>query len=205
MVAIFAGISAFLFLALVAAMHFLKPELKPSLQMISRYAVGKKGWVMQLAFYSFAAGCLLVALAAAPYSRSGVGSYLLILAALATLGLGYYITDSDDIEVKRRSQGSWLHNIFSFIMIPIFPVAVSFVDFELAASGRFANLACELLPTLSILVCLGFAGFFFAFFYSRGRSQKNRPSVPVGYFQRFMVLTYALWIIAISLIVAGIR
>jgi hypothetical protein len=34
------------------ARHFLKPEFDPSWRMVSEYAIGRWGWVMQLAFFS---------------------------------------------------------------------------------------------------------------------------------------------------------
>jgi hypothetical protein len=42
--------AAALFLVLIAVLHILKPEYDPSWRMISEYAIGRFGWVMQLAF-----------------------------------------------------------------------------------------------------------------------------------------------------------
>jgi hypothetical protein len=44
----FAGAATFV--VLLAALHFIKPELDPSWQFISEYAIGDYGWIMLLAF-----------------------------------------------------------------------------------------------------------------------------------------------------------
>ncbi len=51
------------FLALLAALHLLRPELDPSWRFISEYELGAHGWLMRLAFLSLALsrGALCVA------------------------------------------------------------------------------------------------------------------------------------------------
>jgi hypothetical protein len=48
----FAGAATFALL--LAALHFIKPELDPSWHFISEYAIGEYGWIMVLAFLSLA-------------------------------------------------------------------------------------------------------------------------------------------------------
>jgi len=52
----FAGAAAFV--VLLAALHFIKPELDPSWRMVSDYEIGRYGWVMVLAFLSLAFSCI---------------------------------------------------------------------------------------------------------------------------------------------------
>ena len=56
--------AAVLALIALAALHILKPEVSPSRNMISQYALGRHGWVMALFFGAFAAAsaCLSAAL-----------------------------------------------------------------------------------------------------------------------------------------------
>src|SRR5689334_10835835 len=69
-------------------LHILKPDVHPSRNMISLYALGRHGWVMTLCFASFAAAtaCLFAALVA-PVS-SLVGRIGLAFLLLAAVGLG---------------------------------------------------------------------------------------------------------------------
>src|ERR671911_1030945 len=48
----FAGAATFV--VLLAALHFIKPELDPSWHFISEYAIGRHGWMMVLTFLSLA-------------------------------------------------------------------------------------------------------------------------------------------------------
>ena len=49
--------AAVAFLVLLAALHFIKPELDPSWRMVSEYEIGRYGWVMVLALLSLAFSC----------------------------------------------------------------------------------------------------------------------------------------------------
>jgi hypothetical protein len=46
----FAGAATFV--VLLAALHVIKPRLDPSWHFISKYAIGRHGWIMVLAFLS---------------------------------------------------------------------------------------------------------------------------------------------------------
>ena len=45
----FAGAATFV--VLLAALHFIKPELDPSWHFVSEYAIGDYGWIMVLRFF----------------------------------------------------------------------------------------------------------------------------------------------------------
>jgi len=47
-------LSATSFLVLLAALHFIKPEIDPSWRFISVYEIGNYGWIMSIAFLSSA-------------------------------------------------------------------------------------------------------------------------------------------------------
>ena len=79
--------AAVLALLALAALHILKPEISPSRNMISQYALGRHGWVMALSFGAFAAAsaCLSAALVLHAQALSGrIG-----LACLLALPLGW--------------------------------------------------------------------------------------------------------------------
>ena len=52
----FAGAATFL--VLLAALHFIKPELDSLLRMVSEYEIGRYGWLMVLAFLFLALSCI---------------------------------------------------------------------------------------------------------------------------------------------------
>src|SRR5947208_11623043 len=69
----------------LATLHILKPEVHPTRNMISLYALGRHGWVMTLCFAAFgaASSCLFAALIAqAPSLLSRIGLAFLLTAAV---------------------------------------------------------------------------------------------------------------------------
>src|SRR6185503_17702017 len=79
--------TAALALIALAALHILKPEVRPSRNMISVYALGKHRWVMALCFAAFgaASACLFAALIGQVPSLLGRVGVAFLLAA--TVGL----------------------------------------------------------------------------------------------------------------------
>jgi hypothetical protein len=79
----FAGAATFV--VLLAALHFIKPELDPSWHFISEYAIGDYGWIMVLAFLSLALSyvSLFVAIHWQLWTITGrIGLALLLVSAL---------------------------------------------------------------------------------------------------------------------------
>src|SRR4026207_1039893 len=56
-------VAAAIFLVLLAALHFITPELDPSWNMLSQFELGRYGWVMQLEFLFVALSCLTLGVA----------------------------------------------------------------------------------------------------------------------------------------------
>ena len=90
----FAGAATFAIL--LAALHFIKPELDPSWHFISEYAIGEYGWIMVLAFLSLALAyaSLLVAIRSQLRTIAGrIGLALLLLSALGLTIAAIFTTD----------------------------------------------------------------------------------------------------------------
>jgi hypothetical protein len=191
-----AAAAAAAFLLLVALLHFIRPQLAPSWHMISEYAVGRSGWVMQLAFYCLAAGCLTAALAVTPYTSGHAGTVLLIIATIGAAGAGFFITDPAGLVKSSSSPTHVLHVVFSFVLIPVFPVAATVVTASLRHGAPHAIYGG--LPWLTAAAWLGLAGFMISSMYFQRGGRKLGPGTPVGYLQRFMVLTYAAWLIVMG-------
>jgi len=105
-----------------------------------------------------------------------------------------FVTDPLSMTKRAETQSGFLHNIFSFIVIPLFPVTATVVGIGMANNSIWSSVHAWL-PVLYVLTWGGFIGFIGSAVYSA--KHQSRPVV--GYFQRFMVLTYAAWLIVISL------
>src|SRR5687768_2450188 len=62
-----------LFVAALAAVHLVKPDLDPTWRPISEYALGDFGWLMTLAFVAWAASAMILAVTLGAHIRTRVG------------------------------------------------------------------------------------------------------------------------------------
>ncbi|HEC62702.1 MAG TPA: DUF998 domain-containing protein [bacterium] len=107
-------VTASLFLLLLLLLHFLKPEISPSWRMISEYEIGRFGWLMQVAFFSLAAGtvCLALALRSQVQSVTGyIGLVLLLVIAVGMTMGGIFITGPITTPRDEIGMVSQLHNV----------------------------------------------------------------------------------------------
>jgi hypothetical protein len=192
------AVAAALWLLIIVLLHFIKPELHPRTRMISEYAIGVHGWMMQFAFFSIALSC--GALAAAIWVLPLLlGSALLTICGVGFAGAGVFVTDPVSLAQRTLTRSGALHVLFAFIVIVIFPIMATVVDIGVA--GKVASASVHYwLPVLSALPWSGFLIFMGGTLIS-GRI----PRTPLGYFERFLVLTYSLWLVAIAIMLASVR
>src|SRR5215217_9454779 len=81
----FAGAATFV--VLLAALHFIKPELDPSWHFVSEYAIGDYGWIMVLRFLSLASSYVSLFLAIRSQVRTVIDRIGLALLLISALGL----------------------------------------------------------------------------------------------------------------------
>jgi Protein of unknown function (DUF998) len=195
--AVIAGIAAILWLAILVLLHIIKPNLKPSIRMMSEYAIKPRGWIMQVAFFCVAVSCYVLALALWPYV-SHIGLVLLIIVGIGFTGAGAFVTDPLMRKGSATTSGT-LHNIFSFIAIPLLPVTSTVLSVNMVHNIMWSSTRAWL-PVLSVLTWVGLISFLggtpiYALLLHRRAS--------TGYLQRFMVLTYTVWLIVATIIVSA--
>ena len=180
-------LGAVVFSGLVAGLHTVRPRLEPARHMISEYARGPRGWMMRSAFYALAAACASLAWAVWPQGRAA--AVVLALAAAGAAGAGLFVTDPPG--GGPSTPPGRLNVLFSFVFIPLFPVAATLTAAVPHAGG----------PALAVLAALGWVGF--AAFLGTPLylgAVRGVADPPAGYAQRCMVLTYVVF-----LVVAGVR
>jgi hypothetical membrane protein len=112
-----------LFIITMTTFHFIQPELHPFERFGSEYAVGRLGWMMNVAFLGFASAlaALSVALGRAlePPMRSRKGAILFAFAALGVLGSGLFNADLQGEAVTRHGIAHSLAGLVAFLsMLP---------------------------------------------------------------------------------------
>ncbi|MCB9141312.1 MAG: DUF998 domain-containing protein [Anaerolineales bacterium] len=194
---------AIVFLALLALLHFLKPELDPSWRMISEYEIGRFGWLMRLAFFSWGASVVALLVAIWPWLQPIAGTiarWWFVLIAIALFGAGIFktdpITDITDSVVNR------LHTICGAIVILTFPIAATLANRGLTRDPLWSARQ-GLLIVVTALTWIGVVSFFASIGIARRRDPSagaGGPTIRMGWPNRFMVVTYAGWIIVVAAI-----
>ena len=185
------GVGAFSLLLVV--LHVLKPEIEPSWRMISEYEIGRHGWLMRLAFVCWSASVVAVAAALWPYA-SFLGAAALVVVALGPLGAAVFATDPITTPPGATSVEHRWHAYFGALFILGFPIAATLASWSTASSGLVAVRDAWpawlwLLPWVGLAVFMGSA-----VALQRRAGGRAGPDVPIGWPNRFMVLTYVAWI-----------
>jgi hypothetical protein len=189
------AIAAIVWLGIIGLLHFIKPELDPRTRMISEYACGARGWIMQLAFFCMAVSCWALAAATWPV-QPVLGAALLVVCGIGFAGAGVFITDPVGPIGRTQTRSGALHILFAFGVMLIFPIMATFVSWKI--DGRVVGTRTRSwLLVLSALAWVGLYGFAAATIRSAGS-----PGTSIGYFERFLVVTYALWLAIAALLTA---
>jgi len=189
------------FLALLILLHFLKPELDPSWRMISEYEIGRFGWMMRVAFFCWGASvaALLVTIWPSLQSASGtISRWWLIVIAIAQIGAGIYKTNP--ITDTSPNPANTIHALCGAIVILTFPIVATLTVHSLLLNSGWSAAQSQLIFGVA-LAWLGVAAFFASIIVSRrldSSAGSVGPKVYLGWPNRFMVVTYALWIIIVA-------
>lgn len=190
-VALIACISITLWLLILAVLHFIKPELKPSTTLVSEYAIKPKSWIMQAAFFCMAIGCFAFVLAAWSHV-SFVGLILLAIVGVGFAGAGIFITDPAFIGEGGQTRSGRLHVFFAFLVIFLFPIMASIINMSISGNSTWA-LVHAWLPALLVMMWLSLVIFIIV-----SGLRVNNENAPVGYAERLLVVVYSLWLLVVS-------
>lgn len=184
------------FVALLAALHAVRPDLDPSWTVISAYALGDHGWLMTLAFAAMAAGCAALALQLRSHARSLIGRIGLGVLALSAVGFALAATfPSDPITTPPEQQsaaGQW-HSAGAMLGGAI-PVAALALTWALTRQPVWAGARAWLWSAtagawIGDLIFIGAM----ATMLPRGGGSLG-PAVLIGWPNRLMIVTYCAWV-----------
>jgi hypothetical protein len=192
------AIAAVLWLSTIGLLHVIKPELDPRTRMISEYACGAWGWIMQFAFFCMAVSCW--ALAAAIWTlQSAVGPTLLVVCGFGLVGAGIFVTDPVLPMERTQTLSGALHILSAFAVMMIFPVVATCVSWNVSEYAVGATTRVWLL-VLTASTWVGLLGFIAATGWSLRRPA---TAASIGYFERILVVAYTVWLAAAALMTAG--
>jgi hypothetical protein len=194
----FAGAATFV--VLLAALHFIKPEIDPSWHFISEYAIGDYGWVMVIAFLAFALSyaSLFFALRAEIRTLGGrIGLALLLVSAAGLILAAVFTTDPVNTSQEAMTAEGRLHNLGGALGIAM-PFAILLVSWSLSRNSSWSPTRRSLLWA-AVFALLGFVVSFVSLGVMLSQSGGVLgPGVPVGWPNRLEVLAYSVWLMVVS-------
>lgn len=189
-----------IFVVLLGLLHIIKTDIDPSWRFISEYAIGKYGWLMQLAFLSLAISNVATWLAIRDALTSfwgRVGSVLFLVGTLGLLLAAIFVTDPINAPPEARTTSGNLHNIggglglFGFIGTLIFSRRL-LVSPEWKSSRAAVWIA-------TAIVILGFLISFISITVIAAQHDgKFGPDTPVGWPNRIGILSGCVWLAIVA-------
>jgi len=194
----FAGAATFA--VLLAALHYIKPELDPSWHFISEYAIGDYGWIMVLAFLSLALGYVSLFVAIRSQVRTVIGRIGLALLLVSALGLtiaAIFTTDPITVSENAVTTEGTLHNLGGTLGIAM-PFAAALMGWKLARNPAW-SLAKRPLLWATGLALVAFLVSFVSLGVMVSRSGGEfGPDLLVGWPNRIEIVAYSVWLMVVA-------
>jgi hypothetical protein len=184
----------------LATLHILKPDVHPSRNMISLYALGRHGWVMALSFTAFAAAttCLFAVLVARVSSLLGdIGLAFLLLAAVGLAMAARFPMDPVSTPRAQMSFSGKMHGVSFLIGVPCQILSVLLLS---VALGTHTSYASPLLFGLTAVIWVSL-GMMIAIMVMVGPGKAPNPNGPerfLGLPNRLFMISYGMWLIVVA-------
>jgi len=187
------------FIVILVALHFIKPEIDPSWNFISEYQTGNHGWIMSLAFFSLAMSCIFLSIALWRQARSIIGKIGLLGLMAAATGMiiaGVCKTDPLNTAPNLVTRSGELHQLGA--TLDQIPFAIILVSISLLRNNPFWKERKVLLIALIVMVWIGLFTFIASLAMQFPADRVFGPAVAVGWQNRLMIVTQAIWLIVIA-------
>jgi hypothetical protein len=181
------GCCAYAAIALLL-MHVLRPDFTPSSHMISDYAVGPYGWVMQTVFVGLSASCTMLLVGLARNGPTSIAARsAIVLLAVASIGLIVSAIFPTDLLGGPSTRSGHIHTLSFFVNIASIILAIVLLTASFGGDIRWRSYQRTSVILLS-LIALAFVLQFLTL----------RKGAPYGLANRFFVTVLLAWIIATS-------
>jgi hypothetical protein len=193
---LFSVAATVLFIILLITLHFIEPEFTPSIHQISEYELGRYGWIMSIDFFSLGAGVLAMLFftwSSTTLRRGLIGRWWFLAISIAFFGAGLFYP------YNPPTYTSYIHGICGLIIIVTFPIAASLYYSGLTRSQKWTG-SQRILSLMTWLVWFGllfFMGSTIILGVLSGPVSRTEATLSIGWQNRFMILTYALWPMAV--------
>lgn len=189
--------SACSFLALLTALHFIKPELDPSWHFISEYEIGNFGWIMSLAFLLLAFSCISLSLALWSHLKNiggRIGIFLLLISGTGMVIAAVFTTDP--LNASQESFHGKLHQLGA--MLDSIPLASLLISINLVRKNQLWRHEKQTLLWSTVLVWVGLILFIASMAVLFPADGKFGPNVLLGWQNRIMITAQCIWLIVVA-------
>ena len=188
-------------LILIAILHGMKNDLYPAAHMVSEYAIGPYGWIMQLAFFAWALSCIYLGSVIRPHlnTRGGkIGQVLLIIAGFALIMGGVFIIDSPYVAIPEPTLHGSLHGLSAMVGLPAQAIAGILISNSLKRNPAWV-LARKPVILFAHLAWISLILMFASTFIMMGQPGGNfNGDTGIGWFNRLLILLYCSWLMILS-------
>ena len=183
------GCGAYAALALLL-MHILRPDLAPTRHMISEYAVGTFGWVMQSVFVGLSLGCAALFVGLALNGPTSIAARLgVVLLAIASIGLIVSAIYRMDLPGTPSTPSGELHDLSFFVNVGSIVLAIVLLTASFGSDFRWRSYRRTSVVLLS-LIALALVLQLLTLLVLKG--------APYGLVNRFFISVLLAWLIATS-------
>lgn len=194
---------AAVFLLLLGVLHVVKSELDPSWHFISEYAIGRHGWLMVVAFASLGLGCvaLFAAIRSQATTKGGrVGLAFLLVAAVGLVIAAAFTSDPVTAVGEEVTTHGTVHGVGTVLGTLGIPIAAVLIARALRRNPRWTDARCPLVAATA-LALVGFLVFELSF-AAMVPGEELGPGVPIGWPNRILIVTYAIWLLVLGALAA---
>lgn len=191
----FSKYSAVGFVTILFLLHVINTSVSPSWQPISEYALGKFGWLMNLAFillgcsFAFLGMFLIQKL---PNIGSKIGGVLLLLASVGNFLAGFFNTDPVTTSPENMTVSGQIHSgaagLLALMIIATIFVTIQFYKQTGLKPFKKLMLTMTTLVWLFELSLVGVMGY-----YLSKTNGMITEETPIGWLGRIVVVSCAVW------------
>ena len=189
------------FLILYIVLHAIEPEVDPTWNTTSEYAIGRHGWIMVIAFLAqaFSYAALFVAIKSQLRTIPGrIGLGLLLVGAVAMTIGGTFVADPITTPQDALSTRGTIHGIGAGLGMLAIPLAALIISGSLARKNRAWSRARRPLLWTAGLSVASLVGFFAVNAAMLPSDGTYGPDVLIGVPDRLMQLANSAWLITIA-------
>jgi hypothetical protein len=187
-----AGAAIITYQILLAAIILIRPEIDPTHEPVSEYAIGRLGWIAVLAFLVAATAYALLFAAVRPLVHSRLGLGLLGICVLGTVGVGVFVADPVGTPWSAMTIVGRLHVVCGLSALLLLPFAALLINRDLA---RRLPAAARVLRWTGWLPMAGLVL----------HALLSTVIPPEGWPPRLLFLTYAIWVLVLTRVTAQSR